>query len=322
MPEMTRVEPPSRAWRVAVVLIVGPALVLAYKTGSRISAEREVDTFVRTLDSTGPDGRPDPRALVHVERGSGALIAVLERMVREGPFENRASIARALGFSRRLECLRELVLELRDGCVDPELVALPRPWPCAVYPPDELALETGEAGTAAMEDLAREEDAFLRGWGQTFIVASGKRPLDGAVLSLLNGRGRLAERAGALAVASLGKPVDPGAVPALVALLGETSRGRVAAALLARGGATLPAERAEETRALAAKLSPADEKLVRDPRAVARASRALLERGDARAAEILGELASVDSGARAALVAAVESSSSVEVRDAARRALR
>jgi hypothetical protein len=318
---MTRVEPPSRAWRVVLVLIVGPALVLAYKTGSRISAEREVDAFVRTLDSKGPDGRPDPRALVHVERGSGALITVLERLVREGPFETRAQIARALGFSRRLECLRELVLELRDGCVDPELVALPRAWPCTVYPPDELALETGEAGFAAMEDLAREEDAFLRGWGQTFLVASGKRPLDGAVFSLMNGRGRLAERAGGLAVSSLGKPVDPGAVRALVALLGETSRGRVAAALLARSGQSLPAGRAEEIRALAAKLSPADEKIVRDPRAVARASRALLERGDAGAADILGELATVDSGAHQALVAAVDSSASPEVREAARRAL-
>ncbi len=318
---MSTTEPPSRAWRVVAILIVGPALVLAYKTGSRIAAEREADTFVRTLGSTGPDGRPDPRALVHVERGSGALISVLERMVREGPFEHRAPIARALGFSRRLECLRELVLALRDRCVDAELVALPRPWPCRVYPPDELALETGEDGNAAMEELAKGEDGFLRGWGQTFLVASGKRPLDGTVCALMKGEGLLAERAGALAVAGLGKPLDPGAVPGLVALVADTPRGRVAAALLARSGSSLPEGREEAVRALAARLTPADEKLVRDPRAVARAAQALLARGDARAAELLGELAAVDSGAREALVAAVESSESVEVREAARRAL-
>ncbi len=314
-------EPRSHAGRIVLLLIVGPILALGYKTGSRIAAEREAEKVERELASERPDGRPDPRALAHVERGSGAFLDVLVRHAREGQFEYRAAIARALGFSRRLECLRELVLELRDGCVSPELVALPRPWPCPCYPPDELALETGEAGLGAMRELERDEDPFVRGFAHTFLAATGERSIDGELLRLMGDEGTLGARAVAIAAASVEKPrVALDGAGGLVAFVGPTPLGRVCAALLVRSGAHVPPAREGEVKALAAALTRADVTLERDRGAVARAARALAW-GDASAAATLGELASVDSAARDALVAAVASSDSADVREAAKRAL-
>src|SRR5205823_8564480 len=93
------------------------------------------------------------------------------------------------------------------------------------------------------------------------------------------------------------------AVPGLETLVGPTPRGRAAAALLGRGTA-----------------SSADLKLLRDPSAVARAARALYL-GDAAVVPLLAELASVDSRAHEALVAAVSSSTDPSIRAVATRAL-
>lgn len=317
-------EPPSRAWHVVALLIVGPILVLGYKVGSRISAERDAEKIVRPLGSYGPDGRPDARSLARVQRGSGALVETLEGMIREGPFEHRAPIARALGYSRRLECLRNLVLVLRDGCVDPEQVALPRDWPCACYPPDELALEAGEKGRAAMTALEKDEDPFVRGFAHEHLVATGERSIDLDLVRLAGEDGMLGERAGALLAAPLEAKDAPrvslDGATGLLALAGPTPRGRVAAALLERSGAKVPDARVAELTALVRALSPADVKLVRDPRAVARAERSLA-RGDAKAVALLAELAAVDPRAREVLVAAVSSATDPAVREAASRAL-
>ncbi len=317
-------EPPSKTWHVVALLIVGPILIFGWKTGSRIAAEREAEKIVRPLASLGADGRPDPRALAHVERGSGALIETLVRMVREGPFEHRAPVLRALGYSKRLECLRDLVLLLRDGCVAPEKVALTRPWPCTALPPDELALEAGAKGQAQMLLLEKDEDPFVAAFAHTHLVATGERTIDGRFVRLLQEDGVIGERAGALLASALERKDAPrvaqDAVPGLLVLAGPTPRGRAAAALLERSGSKVPDAKIAELTALVQALSPADLRVVRDPLAVARAERSLA-RGDASAAKVLADLAAIDSRAREALLAAVSSATDPAVRDAAERAL-
>jgi hypothetical protein len=217
--------------------------------------------------------------------------------------------------------LKPLIHVLGDGCVDPELVAIPRDFPCTAYPPDILALECQEEGDAAMLALEKDTDAFVRGYAHEFLAATGKRTVHGELVFLLREEGLLGTRAGALAVHFLASPkVALDAVESLVLLAGPTPKGRVAAALLVGSGAALPETRAKEIRALAAQLTEADKILVRDPRVVARSERALA-RGDPAAAKVLGTLAAVDSRAHDALVAAVSSGDSPEVRAAAAAAL-
>lgn len=314
-------DPPSRAWRIVAILIVGPVLVLAYRTGSHITAEREADQLVRPLCSTTSDGRPDPRAVLHITRGSDALLAVLESTVREGPRWQRAPIARALAVSSRLELLRPLVTILRDGCVELDLVAGTRPgWPFHLLPPDELALSQGARGEAAMETLARDPDPWVRAYAYTFLVAVSHGPVSAPLVALLRGKDvLLRERAAGLAVQALDgeSDVSRDAVPGLVELASPSPLGRVAARLVVR---RFPAEATPGLTKLSEELSAADRALALDERATARAARGLA-RGDPGEATVLEGLASRDAGALDALVAAVESSNPIAVRRAAIGAL-
>jgi hypothetical protein len=314
-------DPPSRAWRVVAILIVGPILVLAYRTGSRITAEREADQLVRPLAAITADGRPDRRAVLHVTRGSDALLEALERTVREGDYWKRAPILRALAASGRLELLRSLVAILRDGCVDLDLVAGRRAgWPFACLPPDELALSRGDEGRRALSALASDHDPFVRAYAHTFDLASSQGPIDVSVLSCLTGKDDLLRgRAAGLLVNAFERdiPLAQETAPALVALVGATPLGRVAARLVA---ARFPGQVTDGIRARSEELSHVDLVLARDERATARASRALA-RGDPEAASVLGGLASRDASAIDALIAAVDSSQPIVVRRAAVAAL-
>lgn len=324
-------EAPSRLTfpRLLFLVLVGPLLVLAWRTGSKISADREAWRLGRELSAMTPDGRPDARVMLHLLHGSSALFQVLEQKVRTGPPEERAGIARALGCSRHPAILPELVAELRDGCLDPESVVTGgrRAFPLRVLPPDELALSQETHMRSEVEALLLDTSApFDKGWARTYLLALRSVPdfaepapasaplyaLGADVVALAASEDAvLRERAVRLltwtltaapdAIHGSAPLVHPSARAALVALVAPRPVGRLAAAVLARF--FLDAAN-EEVRSLSEQLLPADLVLARDPLAVAHAARALA-RGDATAATTLGVLATRDPDALEALVQAV-----------------
>jgi hypothetical protein len=322
-------------------------LALGWRTGSRIAAEREAWRLGREFSAQTEDGRPDGRILLRLKRGSGALLAVLEKKVREGPFEERAGIARALGCSGRIECLPELVAELRDGCVDPEAVVIGgRPeFPLRVLPPDELVLNQETRLCRVAEDLALEsEDPFTRGWAKTHLAATATLPsyrgapsesesrwkaywLDAELIRLVRSDNPILHERAARVLARIHSRANgwlsKDGREAAIELAAPTPEGRLVARVLVtlgdETGGDWIADRSK-LRALSDDLTDADLLLARDPLAVARATRALA-RGELDAAATLALLAARDPAAREALVASLDSSVPADVRAAAAAAL-